>query len=121
MPAPRRRHALPWARRLLGLGLAVAAGLMARPEPALAVPPGFVDQPFARGFTAPTAMAFAPDGRQFVTEQGGAVRVVKQGRLLPTPFVRMYVDSNGERGLLGIAFHPIFSMKGYLYIYHMFP
>ena len=117
-PAPRRPAPGPW-RRLLGL--AVLACLLGRPEAGHAVPPGFVDQPFAGGFTAPTAMAFAPDGRLFVTEQGGAVRVVKQGRLLPTPFVRMYVDSSGERGLLGIAFHPSFASNGYVYVYHTVP
>ena len=41
----------------------------------------------AAGFTAPTAMAIAPDGRVFVAEQGGRLRVVKDGALLATPFV----------------------------------
>src|SRR5262245_55924903 len=53
--------------------------------------------------SAPTAMALAPDGRIFVTEQGGAVRIVKNGAVLATPFVTMSVDSTGERGLLGVA------------------
>ena len=53
-------------------------------------------------------MAFAPDGRLFVCLQSGQVRVInKDGVLLASPFVTLSVDSNGERGLLGVAFDPI--------------
>src|ERR1051326_7920099 len=68
------------------------------------VPTGFTDTLVANGLTNPTAMAFAPDGRIFVCEQGGTLRVIKNGALLPTPFLTVTVDSAGERGLLGIAF-----------------
>ena len=54
-------------------------------------------------------MQFAPDGRLFVCEQGANLRVIKNGVLLPTPFVSLTVDSSGERGLLGMAFDPDFS------------
>ena len=47
-------------------------------------------------------MAFAPDGRLFVCQQGGQLRVIKNGALLSAPFVTLAVDSSGERGLLGI-------------------
>jgi glucose/arabinose dehydrogenase len=53
-------------------------------------------------------MALAPDGRIFVCEQGGNLRVIKNGTLLPTPFLTVTVDSSGERGLLGVAFDPNF-------------
>ena len=47
--------------------------------PSHALPPGFADELVTGGIDAPTAIAIAPDGRLFVTEQGGAVRVVKGG------------------------------------------
>ncbi|PYM03200.1 MAG: hypothetical protein DMF19_00325 [Verrucomicrobia bacterium] len=63
-------------------------------------------------------MAFAPDGRLFVCQQGGQLRVIKNGLLLSTPFVSLTVDSSGERGLLGIAFDPNFATNHYLYVYY---
>src|SRR5262249_31141823 len=70
----------------------------------------------------PTAMAFAPDGRLFVCEQTGDLRVVQSdGTLEPTPFVHLEVDSEGERGLLGIAFDPEFVNNQYVYVYYTVP
>src|SRR3990167_10616240 len=47
-----------------------------------------IDNQFITGLQNPTAMAFAPDGRLFVTEQAGAVRIITpEGQLLPTPFL----------------------------------
>ena len=63
-------------------------------------------------------MAFASDGRLFVCQQGGQLRVIKTGSLLSTPFVSVTVDSSGERGLLGIAFDPNFATNHYLYVYY---
>lgn len=65
-------------------------------------------------------MAFAPDGRIFVAEQPGRLRVIKNGQLLPSPFVDLtrLVDSRGERGLLGVAFDPAFGSNGYVYLYY---
>jgi glucose/arabinose dehydrogenase len=63
-------------------------------------------------------MAFAPDGRLFVCEQGGAVRVIENDVLLSTPFVTISVDSSGERGLLGIAFDPDFATNHFVYVYY---
>ena len=44
-----------------------------------AVPAGFTETTVASGLSGPTAMAFAPDGRLFVAEQTGALRVIKNG------------------------------------------
>jgi glucose/arabinose dehydrogenase len=84
------------------------------------LPTGFSQTPFAVGLSEPTAMAFAPDGRLFVAEQGGTLRVVNNGQLLPTPFLNISskVDSSGERGLLGIAFDPEFANNKYVYVYY---
>src|SRR5215218_10506101 len=75
---------------------------------AATLPAGFAELQVATGLASPTAMAFSPDGRLFVAEQGGRLRVIKNGTLLPTPFVTLNVSSAGERGLLGIAFDPAF-------------
>ena len=66
----------------------------------------------------PTAMALAPDGRMFVCEQGGRLRVIKNGALLATPFLTLTVDSTGERGLLGVAFDPAFATNHFVYVYY---
>ncbi len=65
-----------------------------------------------------TAMVQTPDERWFVAEQGGAVRVVKAGVLLDTPFVQLTVDSTGERGLIGVALHPNFATNGFVYLHY---
>src|SRR5947209_15272104 len=79
------------------------------------VPAGFSQTVITDALTNATAMAFAPDGRLFVSEQGGSLRVIQNGRLLPTPFVTLPVDSRGERGLLGVAFDPHFAQNPYVY------
>jgi glucose/arabinose dehydrogenase len=66
-------------------------------------------------------MEIAPDGRIFVCEQGGRLRIIKNGVLLPTPFVTLNVDPAGERGLLGVAFDPSFATNSFLYVYYTVP
>jgi glucose/arabinose dehydrogenase len=73
------------------------------------------------GLANPTAMAFAPDGRIFVAEQAGKLRVIKNNALLPTAFVQLSVNSSGERGLIGIALDPDFSTNNYVYLYYTVP
>jgi glucose/arabinose dehydrogenase len=85
---------------------------------AAVLPPGFTESLVAGGLTNPTAMEFAPDGRLFVCLQAGQVRVIKDGALLPDPFLTLTVNSDGERGLLGIAFDPAFSSNHYVYLYY---
>jgi glucose/arabinose dehydrogenase len=79
---------------------------------------GFTETPLATGLSKPTAMEIAPDGRIFVAEQTGSVRVVKNNQLLPTPFITLPVDSSGERGVLGITFDPNFATNRFVYIYY---
>ena len=85
---------------------------------AATVPAGFTDTLVVSGLSNPTAMALAPDGRIFVCQQGGALRVIKNGALLPTPFLTVTVDSSGERGLLGVAFDPNFVSNQLVYVYY---
>jgi len=63
-------------------------------------------------------MAFAPDGRLFVAQQTGALRIIENGALLSTPFITLNVNSSGERGLLGIAFDPAFNTNHFIYLYY---
>lgn len=75
------------------------------------------NEAWVTGLTNATSFAQAPDGRLFVAQQGGALRVVKNGMLLPTPFATFTVDASGERGLLGLALHPNFATNGLVYVY----
>jgi glucose/arabinose dehydrogenase len=58
-------------------------------------------------------------GRIFVVEREGAVRVVKNGVVLPTPFVDVSdeIGGGGERGLLSIAFAPDYAVSGLVYAF----
>ncbi len=84
----------------------------------LRVPAGFEDTVYAGGLASPTAMAFAPDGRLFICEQAGNLRIIKNGQLLARPFLTVAVISSNERGLLGIALDPDFGTNGHVYVYH---
>lgn len=85
---------------------------------AVSLPVGFTQTTFVDGLNSPTTMTFAPDGRLFVSEKSGTLRVIKNGSLLPTPFLTLSVNDFSERGLLGIAFDPEFATNRYLYLYY---
>jgi len=77
---------------------------------------------FLSGTGFVSALAFAPDGRLFYCElQTGRVRVVQNGTLLAQPFVTLPVNSNGELGLLGMAFDPSFAANRFVYFFHTHP
>jgi len=80
--------------------------------------PGFSESRIPGTLSAPTAMSFAPDGRLFVCEQGGRLRVIRDGAVLATPFVTISVNSSGERGLLGVAVDPDFATNRFVYVYY---
>lgn len=114
---------VPLTRALLAVLLVVAAGIglstsTHRASSAASVPAGFSDAPVVSGLVNPTAMTFAPDGRLFVAEQDGDLRVVKDGVLLPTAFVTVDVSLVGERGLLGVAIDPDFAANQFVYVYY---
>ena len=87
------------------------------------LPQGFSRTTYTSGLSAVTAMAFAPDGRLFICEQNGQLRVVPAGGGTPltTPFHTFTVTNSGEQGLLGIAFHPNFTSNGQVYVYYTSP
>jgi glucose/arabinose dehydrogenase len=88
---------------------------------AATLPTGFNETVIASGLSSATAMAFAPDGRLFVCQQGGSLRVIKQDVLLAQPFLTVTTDSAGERGLLGVTFDPNFAANQWVYIYYTVP
>jgi len=112
--------------RFLVVSLALLVGLLAlfalgKPASgAGALPAGFEQTRFVEGLSSPTAMEFAPDGRLFVAEKEGTLRVVDNGQLSEQPFVDLTssTDSEGERGLLGVAFDPNFDQNGFVYVYY---
>lgn len=82
-----------------------------------ALPPGFEIETLATGLALPTSMAFTIDGRIFIAEKDGTVRVYKNGVLLPTPLIRITdINNYGDRGLIGIAVDPDFLQNGYVYL-----
>ncbi|MDX1666758.1 MAG: PQQ-dependent sugar dehydrogenase, partial [Saprospiraceae bacterium] len=84
------------------------------------LPPGFGQRLLAENLD-PTSMAIAPDGRIFITEKEGLVRIVRDGQLLDDPFLRLEVDNFNERGLGSIAFHPEFEHNNYVYVFYTVP
>ena len=76
----------------------------------------------AGGFQSPIYLTHVPGdyARLFVVERGGGVVIVREGSVLPTPFLDIggRVLSGGERGLLGLAFHPRYADNGQFFVYY---
>lgn len=76
----------------------------------------------ADGFVQPLSITHAGDGsgRVFVVEQRGTVQVVRDGTVAATPYLdlRDRTRASGERGLLGLAFHPAFASNGRLFVHY---
>lgn len=70
------------------------------------------------GLSRPAALAFTPDGRILISNQGGQLRVFKNGALLPTPALSLTVNSDSERGLIGVAVDPNFNTNKFIYVYY---
>src|SRR5918998_548938 len=103
--------------------LASVGTLLASPigpaQGATTLPQGFTQSQVVSGLTDPTDMEFAPDGRLFVAEQAGKVRIAKPDRTLATFLdISAKVDSNGERGLQALTFDPGFSTNRYVYLHY---
>ncbi len=75
----------------------------------------------AKELKAPWALAFVPDGRIFITEKEGNLRVVVEDELRDSPYLTIEeVAPEGEGGLLGVAVDPNFSINGYFYVYYTY-
>jgi glucose/arabinose dehydrogenase len=71
----------------------------------------------------PWDMAFAPDGRLFITERGGTIRLIENGVLREEPvyrFEKPQLYNVAEAGLLGLALDREFSSNHYMYVYHTY-
>ena len=79
-----------------------------------------LQQPFISGLSSPVLLTNAADGtrRLFIVEQGGVIKVVQPGSTTPTVFMNITsrVLAGGERGLLGLAFHPEFETNHYFFV-----
>lgn len=74
---------------------------------------------FASGFSSPVAITNAGDSRLFVVERGGIIKVLNSnGSANTTPFldISSLIVSGGERGLLGLAFHPNYDSNGFFFV-----
>jgi len=84
------------------------------PSPAIAL------KVVATGLSAPLGIITSADGtgRLFIVEQTGQILVLKNGSVLPTPFldISSQVSTGGEQGLLGLAFHPQYACNGRLFV-----
>jgi glucose/arabinose dehydrogenase len=86
-------------------------------------------QLISKGFTSPVCMASPKDGthRLFVVEQGGKVKIIRNGIELPTPFLNISSRLDGlniaysEKGLLGLVFHPGYKNNGRFFVYYSAP
>ena len=100
---------------LVSLALALSVTPPAVAE--VAVPAGFSNTLVTDQLTKPVDLAFSPDGRLFVAEQDGRVRIVQpNGTLLTFLDIRNKVDATGERGLSAISFDPEFATTGYVFL-----
>jgi len=84
------------------------------------VPEGFIAEELVGGLN-PTTMAFAPDGRLYITQKNGQVWIYDGTQLLPDPFITVEVDVTNERGLSGIVFHPEYEQNNLFYLYYTVP
>jgi glucose/arabinose dehydrogenase len=79
----------------------------------------------ASGLRNPLDLQAAPGDRErlYVVEQGGRIRVIRNGQLQATPFLDVSgrISSGGERGLLGLAFHPQFATSRRLFVNYTNP
>ena len=112
--------------RALGGRMLVAGGaLLFAPVGALAatLPQGFQESSAVSGLTSPTAVRFASDGRVFVAEKSGVIKVF-DGLSDTTPSVFADISTNvhnyWDRGLLGLALHPKFPATPYVYVLYTY-
>src|SRR5882762_387951 len=111
----RRTRRSRWIGPLAGVCAALGALIGASPAPALQLPPGFVSQAVPFTFDVPTAIDFLPDGALLVAEKGGIVYVVRGNQRWPMWVHEEEVLNTDDRGLLGIAVDPHFSVNRRLY------
>src|SRR3954451_19554254 len=120
----RMRFQPRWTRVLAGAAATIMctssiliAGLVPASPSAAAPPQDFqTSMVVGDGLDGPSGFAIAPDGRIFVLERAGKIKIVKNGHLLAQPFADLPSEATGDRGLIGIAFDPGFGDTNH-YVY----
>ena len=74
----------------------------------------------AQGLQAPRAIDISMDGRIFITEKHGSIRVIENGTLLAEPVGDINVENIGDGGLLGLTLHPNFTQNHMFYVYYTY-
>lgn len=102
------------------LGLCFMAGCGSTSNSSASSPTAISTQVVVSGLNSPLDLEQAGDnsGRLFVVEQGGTIKIIQNGSVLPAPFldISSKVISQDEMGLLGVTFHPSFSTNGKFYV-----
>src|SRR5688500_16218638 len=120
---------MPVLRRALGGFVALATVFAASsfvgplPASAVALPSGFQEQVVFSGLSSPVDLEFAPDGRVFVAEKGGRIKVFDDlADTTPTVFADLSanVHNQWDRGLLGLALPPNFPADPYVYVLYTY-
>ncbi len=112
---------------LVGIGLlgflsaCGGSGMTTPPPPPPPPPPNSISlTPVVSGLASPIDLQEPDDGtgRLFIVEQGGTIRILQGGAVLPTAFLDIHarVTFSGEMGLLGVAFHPGFALSKRFYV-----
>jgi glucose/arabinose dehydrogenase len=81
-------------------------------------PPAVAVSTYVDDLDTPWSLVFLPDGRGLVSERPGRIRLIDHGRALPVGFVESV--QGGEAGLMGLALHPQFPQKPYVYAMHTY-
>ena len=107
----------------IGLAAKLGLGVVYHPSPLDARVIGGLVGKYAVTFllATPTFLTAPPgDSRLFILERPGRIRVMQNGSLLATPFldISSLTTVTGERGLLSMAFHPLYASNGYFFLYY---
>jgi glucose/arabinose dehydrogenase len=108
---------LPSAKRFIGCCVGAFGLLLAQARASTTWYGGFDEETIVAGLDMPTAFACSPDGRIFFAEKEGRIRVVDaSGNLLPTPFATVSVNTQGDRGIIGLSLDPDFPNTPFVYL-----
>jgi len=77
-------------------------------------------EPWIDNLEIPWSLIFLPDGRALVSERPGRIRLIKDGKLQEAPYAKLDVHHSGEGGLMGLALHPEFPKKPFIYAMHTY-
>lgn len=110
---------------ILGLAVSglvgVSSNVFGQPT-VMHLPDLFVDETIVSDLKLPTGFALAPDGRIFITQKSGEVRVFANGQLQPGNFIDLSAETNTsfDRGLMAVAVHPNFPATPYVYLAYVY-